>query len=158
MTSNYQRLLALAESFFDAKNDSEQLSMTEEDRRKLQRLHPATMSEETDENGPIAWVLVFPTMRVLMERFLAGEIGEQSLLHETPSGIVYDAVYLCSALVLDEYRRKGIARRLATTALQSIIAGHPINTIFIWSFSPEGEAFAASVAGGLGLPLRRRLC
>jgi ribosomal protein S18 acetylase RimI-like enzyme len=157
MTSNYQRLIELADSFFDVKNDPEQLTMTEVDREKLRHLHPATMSEEADENGPVAWVLVFPTTRVLMERFLAGEIGEQPLLHETPTGIVYDAVYLCSALVLDEYRRKGIARRLATTALQSIIADHPINTIFIWSFSPEGEALAASIAEGLGLPLRRRL-
>jgi GNAT superfamily N-acetyltransferase len=157
MTSNYQRLLALAESFFDAKNDPGQLTMTEKDRRKLRHLHPATMLAEADENGPVAWVLLFPTTHTLMERFLTGEIGEQPLLHETPSGIVYDVVYLCSALVLDEYRRKGIARRLATTALQSIIAEHPINTIFIWSFSPEGEAFAASLAEDLGLPLRRRL-
>jgi GNAT superfamily N-acetyltransferase len=157
MTSNYQRLLALAESFFDAKNDPGQLTMTEKDRRKLRHLHPATMLAEADENGPVAWVLLFPTTHTLMEGFLTGEIGEQPLLHETPSGIVYDVVYLCSALVLDEYRRKGIARRLATTALQSIIAEHPINTIFIWSFSPEGEAFAASLAEDLGLPLRRRL-
>ncbi len=156
MTSNYHRLIALAESFFDAKNDPEQLSMTEEDRKKLQRLHPATMSEEADENGPVAWMLLFPTTRALMERFLTGEIGERELLHLTPDDAPYDAVYLCSALVLDEYRGKGVARRLALSALRTIMAKHDIGTLFIWPFSDAGDRLASSIALELGLPLRRR--
>lgn len=156
MTSNYHRLIALAESFFDAKNDPEQISMTVADRRKLQRLHSATMSEEADENGPVAWMLLFPTSCELMERFLAGEIGERELLHLTPDDASYDAVYLCSALVLEEYRGKGVARRLALSALRAIMADHQIGTLFIWAFSDEGDRLAAAIALELGLPLRRR--
>ena len=149
-------MIRLAEEFFDAKNDPEQLSMTETDRAKLQRLHPATMSEETDGNGPVAWMRVIPTTRALMDRFLSGEIGEQPLLHETPVGIPYQTVYLCSALVLEEFRGKGIARRLALAALHDIMADHPIETLFTWPFSMEGDHLADVLARELGLPLQRR--
>ena len=44
-----KRLIRLAEETFDARNDPEQLSMTEEDRARLLALHPATLSQESDE-------------------------------------------------------------------------------------------------------------
>lgn len=156
MESNYERLIRLAEQTFDAKNDPEQLNMTEADRAQLARLHPATMSQEADADGPVAWMLVFPTTRVLMERFLTGEIGERQLLHDTPLDIRYEAVYLCSALVLTEYRGRGVARRLARAALRAIMNDHPIDTLFIWPFSNEGDRLASSLAEEFNLPLFRR--
>jgi len=156
MEKNFERMLRLAEDFFDVKNDPEQLSMNDEDRAQLERLHPATLSEERNEDGPIAWMLLFPTTRAQMDRFLKCEIGERPLLHETALGIPYDAVYLCSALVLDEFRGKGLARRLARTALRAIMADHAIETLFIWPFSEEGDRLAAALAAEFGLPLLRR--
>jgi ribosomal protein S18 acetylase RimI-like enzyme len=154
--SNFERLIRLAEETFDAKNDPDQLNMTDADRAQLARLHPATMSQKADENGPVAWMLIFPTTRALMERFLTGEIGERQLLHETQPGMRYDSVYLCSALVLTEYRGQGIARRLARSALRAITNDHPIKTLFIWPFSSEGDRLASSLAKEFDLPLRRR--
>jgi GNAT superfamily N-acetyltransferase len=68
----------------------------------------------------------------------------------------YDAIYLCSALVLPEYRGKGIAKRLACTAIEAIQADHPIKSLVCWAFSREGEALATSIAREVGIPLLQR--
>ena len=76
---------------------------------------------------------------------------------QTPFAIKYEALYLCSALVLPEERGKGLAKELIIDAVRSIQRQHPIKTLFCWSFSPEGKGLAASVAKEIGLPLRERI-
>ncbi len=153
MATNYQRLIQLAEETFHASEDSEQISMTAADRAQLERLHPACMRERRIDGEPVAWMLLFPTTTALMECFLAGRIGERRLLHDTPVGAEYPSVYICSALVLEEFRARGIARELASAALREIRARHPICALFIWPFSAEGESLAHSIAREAGLPL-----
>ncbi len=149
-------MIALAEEFFDMKNDPQQLSVDERSMARLRAIHPGTMSEERDENGPIAWILVIPTTQALMEAFTHGEVNERELLERTLPGGVYDALYLCSALVLPEHRGKGLARSLTSRAIRSIRKDHPVRSLFYWSFSGEGDALAASVAGEFDLPLYAR--
>jgi len=149
-------MIDLADRTFDAKNDPGQLLVTDETVVKLRRLHPATLTEEADENGPVAWMLVIPTTREVMEEFLRKEIGERELLDRTAAGASYDAVYLCSALVLPEHRHQGRATRLLTEAVRAIRNGHPIEEVFCWAFSAEGERLAQRVARQLGLPLHTR--
>ena len=156
MNHNVERMIQLADSFFDAKNDPDQLSVTDADRERLLRLHPATMAEERDDDGPVAWLLLLPSTVALMEEFLAGRIGERQLLRDTPLEATYETVYLCSALVLEEYRGKGIARRLALASIRAIQRDHPIAALFTWPFSPEGDSLAASIAKELNLDLRVR--
>lgn len=40
-----------------------------------------------------------------MNRFINSEISEKELFDLTPLDTAYEAVYQCSALVLEEYRR-----------------------------------------------------
>ncbi|HMK39200.1 MAG TPA: GNAT family N-acetyltransferase [Bacteroidota bacterium] len=153
---NLARMIALAEEFFDMKNDPDQLSVDSRTMARLREIHPGTMSEESDEHGPIAWMLVIPTTGALMEEFVRGRINERELLERTRPGMSYDALYLCSALVLPEYRRKGLAARLASRALRSIMKDHPIRSLFYWGFSPAGRALATGVARDFNLPLLAR--
>ena len=153
MISNLERMIHLADEFFATKNDPTQISMTTEVMERLRRLHPATLTEERDGSGPVAWILLIPTTNDLMKRFIAKQINEQELLESTPLQGVYEAIYLCSALVLPEHSRKGLAKRLTCAAIKSIQVDHPIKYLFYWSFSPEGARLAASVARDLGLPL-----
>jgi hypothetical protein len=155
--SNLDRMIALAGEVFDAKNDPEQISVTDEDVERLRALHPSSMTQEATEDGPIAWVLVFPTTHELMERFLRKEISERELLWQTPVGGILSAVYLCSALVLPEYRGKGVAKELTVNAVQSIQRDHPIKELFVWPFNEIGEQAAKSVARETGLPIRVRM-
>jgi len=155
-TSNLDRMIQLAEEFFATKNDPTQVSVTEEVMTRLRRIHPATMSEQIEGDGPVAWILLIPTTQDLMEQFIAKQVNEQELLAKTPLQCRYEAVYLCSALVLPEYRGKGLAKELTIRAVTSMKADHPIKSLFYWAFRPEGAKLASSVARDCGLPLYRR--
>jgi GNAT superfamily N-acetyltransferase len=153
---NLKRMIQLAEEFFETKSDPAQISISRESMRKLRRIHPGTLKEKRDKSGPIAWVVVVPTTHQLMDRFLTKKITEQQLLDRTPPGQSYDALYLCSALVLPEHRGKGLAKLLISRAIKSIRKQHPIKHLFYWAFSAEGRGLAASVAKEFDLPLHAR--
>jgi GNAT superfamily N-acetyltransferase len=157
MTNNYDRMIALAEAFFHAKDDPQQLLVNEDVMRKLRALHPQSLTQEEEADGPICWILVIPTTQELMHQFLARGIGEKELFDRTLPGMTYDALYLCSALVLPECRGKGVAKRLTLQAIQAIQRDHPIRHLFYWSFSEDGDRLAASVAKQVGLRLLKRV-
>ena len=114
------------------------------------------MGEKADRKGPIAWILVIPTTRSLMEEFLSKKINEQQLLYNTPLRSKYDAIYLCSALVLPEHRGHGLAKGLLIKAIKTIKRNHPVKFLFYWGFSPEGKSLAGAIAKKLSLPLYSR--
>ncbi len=155
--SNFERLIQLADEVFAVKSDPSQLDVNPEVMQRLQKIHPATLSEYKEGNGPVAWILLIPTTLNLMNRFLSREISEKELFNLTPLNAQYDAIYLCSALVLAEYRRKGITKQLAVTAIESIRKDHPLKAAFIWAFSPEGDLAAETIAQLAKLPLHKRL-
>lgn len=67
----------------------------------------------------MAWILVIPTTFELVNQFLEKQISEKELFDLTPLNTNYEALYLSSALVLEEYRRKGIAKRLMMDAIRA---------------------------------------
>ena len=154
--SNYERLIKLADEVFAVKSDPSQLDVDQDVLMRLKKIHPATISEYNEGNGPCAWVILIPTTLGLMNRFLANEISEKELYELTPLKAKYDAIYLCSALVLDEYRRKGITKQLALKAIEKMRKKHPITAAFVWAFSAEGDLAAEMIAQLAGLPLYKR--
>src|SRR4051794_35690746 len=110
MKPNLQRMIELITSFFDTRNDPDQISVSKEEREKLEQIHPDTFSELANEDGPQVWVLLIPTTETIMKRFIDGRISERQLLEETKPGDRYDAIYLCSAFVLPEFRRQGLTK------------------------------------------------
>lgn len=154
--SNFERLIKLADEVFAVKNDPSQLDVNPQVLQRLQQIHPATVSQYDDGKGPVAWVLIFPTTLDLMQRFLDQKITEKELFNLTPLKIQYEAVYLCSALVLEEYRRQGITKTLALKSIEKICKKHPLKAAFVWAFSPEGDLAAETIARSAGLPLYKR--
>jgi ribosomal protein S18 acetylase RimI-like enzyme len=154
--SNFERMLQLADEVFAVKNDPEQLDVNQEVLERLMRIHPATVSEYDDGNGPVAWILLFPTTVDLMHQFLNAVISEKQLFDLTPLAIKHEALYLCSALVLEEYRRKGIAKRLTLQAIEKIRKDHPLKALFVWTFNKEGDLGAEALARSTSLPLYKR--
>jgi GNAT superfamily N-acetyltransferase len=154
--SNFERLIQLADEVFAVKSDPTQLDVNQKVLERLHKIHPATVSEYDDGNGPVAWVLLIPTTLDLMNRFLETEISEEALFELTPLNAKYEAIYLCSALVLEEYRRKGITKQLCINAIESIRKEHPLNAAFVWAFSKEGDRAAETIARLAGLPLFKR--
>lgn len=153
---NFARMMQLADEVFAVHNDPTQLQVDAEVLERLRCLHPASVSEEADAEGPFAWILLIPTTAPLMEAFLAGTLTEQELYEQTPLDAPYEAVYLCSAMVLEEHRRAGLAKRTSLDALQRIQKDHAIRTLFCWPFTTGGDALAAAIAQAAALPLRMR--
>ena len=151
--SNFERMIQLAEEVFDSKSDPEQLEVNEEVLNHLYTIHPASVQEFDDGNGPVVWVLLFPTTNELMHRFLKNEISEKQLFELTPLNVQYDAIYLCSAMVLEEFRRKGIAQNLTINAINAIRKSHPISSLFVWPFTMEGRSLAEKISTSIGLQL-----
>jgi GNAT superfamily N-acetyltransferase len=154
--SNFERMIQLAEDVFAYKSDPDQLDVDKEVLEKLHRIHPATVSEFDDGTGPVAWVLLIPTSLDLMNRFLEHKISEKELFDLTPEDTVYEALYLCSALVLEEYRRKGITKQLTLTAIENIRKDHPLKALFVWAFSKEGDLASEAIARLSSLPIYKR--
>jgi ribosomal protein S18 acetylase RimI-like enzyme len=157
LLSNFERMLQLANDVFATKNDPDQLDVNQQVIERLQQMHPAAVSEQDDGNGPVAWVLLIPTTTAIMNRFLKTEISEKELFELTPLGIKYDSLYLCSAMVLEEYRRKGIAKQLTLNAIEEIRKTHPLKSLFVWPFSNEGDLGAEAIAKLTSLPLYKRV-
>jgi GNAT superfamily N-acetyltransferase len=155
--NNLVRMIQLAEEFFATKNDPSQISINSKVMLRLKHIHPDTITEKCTSKGPIAWILLIPTTHKLMEQFITKKINERELYHKIPLHAKYDSLYVCSALVLPEFRGKGLAKKLMTKAIKSIQKDHPIHYLFYWAFSTEGKKLAASVARELSLPLYKRV-
>jgi len=156
MKKNLERMITLADEFFEAKRDPMQISVDEETMAALKRIHPSTMGEIANADGPVAWVLVIPTTEKLMREFISKKINEHQMLQKTLPGMKYDALYLCSALVLPEERGKGLATGLLIKSITSIKKKHSIKYLFYWGFSVEGKKLASAVAKEFALPLFAR--
>jgi hypothetical protein len=154
---NLARMLQLVNEVFDTRSDPGQISVDDEEAALLASIHPATLSELANDDGPYVWILLLPTTRPLMLQFLAGDITEKQLLFSTTPGDAYDTIYLCSALVLPEYRRSGLAMKVTLDAINSIRAQHAITSLCYWKFSDGGKKLAEAIATQLGLELFEKL-
>jgi len=154
--SNFERMIQLSDEVFSSRIDPDQLNVNETVMEHLQLIHPDTISEYDDGNGPVCWILCIPTTFELMTQFINQKISERELYELTPLNTKYEAIYLCSALLLEEFRGKGIAQKLAIKAIENIKMEHPIKALFLWAFSKEGERLAEKVSRLTGLPLFKR--
>jgi hypothetical protein len=153
LENNYKRMMDVIEETFATRKDPDQIQVTAAQQKKLALIHPATLSEIANEAGPLIWVLVIPTLSVIMQEFLEGKISEKMLLDKTPIGGSYDCIYLCSVSTLPELRGKGETKKLCIKAIKAISAEHPIKTLFVWPFTKAGASLAETVANSCNLAL-----
>ncbi|MBL0132806.1 MAG: hypothetical protein IPP79_01725 [Chitinophagaceae bacterium] len=151
--SNYERMIQLAESVFDTKSDPDQLDVDEKVIERLLRIHPSTVSEFDDGNGPVVWILVLPTTSVLMKLFLNKEISEKELFYTTP----IEAILMPSTYVplwfWKNTEEKGLARKMTLEAVENIRKEHPIKTYLFGHLVKKEMALAERVAQLAELPL-----
>lgn len=150
---NFQRMILLAESIFNSKNDDRQIAFTDEDMEQMQNLHPHVMNEAADENGPFSWVTILPTSKENMLLFLDHQMNEKELLQNTTAQTPFECLYLCSALTLPEYRNKNATFHLTLSAITAISIDHPIQSLFAWPFSESGRQLCEKISKTTQLPV-----
>lgn len=155
LSINLKRMLDLVDEVFESKSDPNQLSFTEEDMEHLQALHPACLNECANEDGPYAWISIFPTNLDLAEKFVGGKSTERELFDQTLqlNTAQLNTVYLCSALVLPEFRKNKIAFNTSINAIERMKKDLSIEQLLVWPFSMEGEHLAKKIAEASQLPL-----
>lgn len=153
MQPNLKRLLELVDDVFETRNDPTQIAFSEAEMEKMESLHSGCLQESANTDGPISWVSVIPTSLELMNLFVQGALTERQLFEATEETTPKQAVYLCSAIVLPEFRRSGIAFDLSVNSIRSIQGDQKIEAAFVWPFTDEGEALAQKVASSCGLSL-----
>jgi ribosomal protein S18 acetylase RimI-like enzyme len=156
MSPNEARMYELIDDVFDTQNDSTQLRFSESDIEKLNSLSPHTLQEASNEDGPFAWISVFPTSLELMNQFLSEQINERQLFDLTNKEDKNDVVYLCSAIVLPEFRNQGLALKLTIQAVEALQLSYPIRVALVWPFSDSGLRLAEKAAEACGLTLQAR--
>ena len=154
MSNNLNRMLQLVDDFFSIKDDPSQLEVTDDVLETLAKLHPETVSEYSDVNGPVCWILMIPTSEKTMELFLNDKISESDILNLSINKKSIEAIYLCSAIVLPEFRNKGIAKQLSIDAIKKMQFDFPIKTLYAWPFSEAGKSLANSIASTVDLPIK----
>jgi hypothetical protein len=153
---NYTKMFAVIEETFAMRNDPDQLQVTEKDQKKLQAIHPATLSELANEDGPLIWVLLIPTTKAVMDDFVSGKISEREVLENTEPGQSYNTIYLCSVTALPEVRGKGESKKLCLKAIESIRNDHSVQYLFTWPFTEAGRRLAQALGKSAGLPVLER--
>ncbi len=146
MQPNLIKLLDLVDRIFQTRNDPTQIGFSDQDMAKMSRLHTACLQEAENEEGPIAWVAVIPTSQSLMHEFIDKAISERELFDLTTPETPKQVVYLCSAIVLPEFRASGVAMKLSLNAIHAMQQQWKISAAFVWPFSNDGEMLARSIA------------
>jgi hypothetical protein len=152
----YQKMHKVAEDFFGTNDDPDQISITEESNRKLRSIDNDTIMYKVDRNGdPISWIIVIPTSREVMNKFLNKEITERELLEITVEEKSFEALYLCSAFTLPKYRKQGLAKELTLEAVKKF-APNVENELYSYPFSEEGKSALKSLEKELGREIKFR--
>lgn len=154
--NNFERMIDLAENSFNHSKNNDQIVVNEITMKKLNAIHPNTLSEYEKGDGPLAWVIIIPTTKDLMHRFLKNDINERQLLENIVINDNYNVLYLCSAMVLEEYRNKGIAKKLSLDSINSMRKDHQIESLFVWPFSQNGQKLAENISKLSNLPLLKK--
>ncbi len=151
--ANYQRLLELADQLFNTKSDPEQLDVNELVIATLQAISPALVHEHQIEHEAVAWITLIPSNKSLTEAFIQGALTEKNYFEKSVELAHFDTIYLCSAIVLEEFRHQGIVSQHCKKAIEQMRSKHPIVQLAAWPFTAEGLSCAKAIAHLVGLPL-----
>jgi hypothetical protein len=121
----FNKVLKISEEFFGTESDPDQMPISQESADKLTSIHPDAVVYKFDGYGnPVGWAVVVPTSEQIMEKFLSQKISERQLLDEAAQEKKSEAIYLCAAFTLPDYRRRaGYAKELLLQAIQKVSEG-----------------------------------
>ena len=151
--ANYQRLLELADQLFNTKSDPEQLDVNEHVIETLQDIAPVLVHEHQIDHEAVAWITLIPSNETLTEAFIQGAISEKNYFEKSVVLSAFDTIYLCSAIVLEEFRHQGIVSQHCKAAIEHMRIQHKIKQLAAWPFTAEGLSCARAIAHRLELPL-----
>jgi hypothetical protein len=106
-------------------------------------------------------LLIIPSNKALMEKFVFGEITEKEMFEDIKKLKFYeeiDAIYLCSSFIKPEFRGKGLAVQGRAKSIRKIMGktGRMDIGLYFWGYSEEGRRSCYRTAESLGLEIKER--
>ncbi len=145
----------MTERYFETANDPDQMRIAEWSAERILALHPSALNVLIENGEPVSWTVSIPTSRKSAERFLRGEIDERVLTDTTSPSDRYEALYLCMAFTVPEYRGRGYATKLFAEAIADI----PLEDdalLYAWIWSEEGGRLVRRLEAMIGRRIRVR--
>ena len=139
---DHDKIVELSEEFFDTEHDENQIP-SEEITYKFNTINfPLSLNIIKDGSKVIGQTFILPSKKKDMLDFISGKINERELFYRIKSceRNNFDSLYIVSALIIPEYRNKGIALGALKKHLE--VSGKEFDffpNLFCWIFSKEGE-------------------
>lgn len=125
--------------------DKDMVAPSPENDLKLIGIDKNTFVCFKEKGEPIAWSLVMPTSKVNSDKFLSEEINEKVIFEDSTKKHSFESLYLFVAIVLPEYRRKGLATELMSYQVNYFRDKYNIKDFYAWTFSKEGEILIKAI-------------
>jgi len=116
----FEEVDRIAKEFFSIDSDPTQIDANENTFLYSLEIGGITLAASED-NKLLGWSFAFPTNKILMEKFLAGEITEYQLFWGTKKDPNYDAIYFCAMYVYPKYRSLSLAIKLIRKCLDPLL-------------------------------------
>lgn len=150
----------IAEDYFGTQKNNNQIATTPENRDWFYKNIKDCINIIRFKEKIIGFSFTMPTTKKLMNSFISGKINERELFEKIKQEKIQqfpEAIYLCSAVIKKEFRRKGLVKEAFLKSLNKIISNsnkRPI--LFYESYSAEGNSLAKKIADLIGLTLKSR--
>ena len=157
-----KKVADLAEEYFKTEESEDQIKVSDENRDWIIENIPECLNILSIGEKALGFTLILPCTQNTMKLFTTKKINEKVLFEKIKKEINYnnfETIYLCSAFIIPEYRKKGLALMSFKKSIEKIIKLQKRNKkpiLFYWPFSTEGENLAKKVAKTTGLVLLAR--
>ncbi len=144
----------MVKKYFKTDENPEQMPPTKETQDFLYKSCQGYMNVLKDDDKVVGFMLLLPARKELMNDFISKKINEVTLFERimrSPMDKIPQTIYLCSTIVLEDYRGKGFAVEGTLKILDKFKKNKPI--LFSWSISPEGDNMAKKISKISGLKL-----
>lgn len=150
----------LAEEYFNMDDDSEQIPATIGNVKWINKNIPDCVNAIKFKGRMIGFTFIILCNKKIMHAFLNKEINEKDLFLKIKKEVNYenfDSIYLCSAFVKPEFRKRGLALQAFVKSIRKIIAKRKIRPVlFFWAYTKKGEKLAKKIAKVTKLELINR--
>ncbi len=147
----------MAEKYFGTEKDPSQMPTDENASKWLLENIPDCVNVIKDNEELIGFTFIIPCNEDIMNQFLSKKINEAQLYEEVKKQKAhknFTAIYLCSAFIKPEYRRKGLAAKAVMKSIKKITKKIP--TLFFEAYSEEGKKTADAMAKKLKIKILER--
>lgn len=150
-----EKICEIAENVFGTAEDPDQVDANLENSLKLRSVDSHSILVEKEGDTLVGWAVAMPSSLENMRAFLNEDISERSLFDLSVETVKHEALYLMAVIVLPEFRRRGVGKRVITKQLDYFLEKYPsISQVYAWPWSEGGEALIQSLSGEFDILVR----